>query len=188
MYWYFNLHNKNAWTWQISSICACIYSVGLSVAVTFWKVYLNCEPYWIISKPSWLGPTVAPFSVSLWQSEVSQRLCLDCHWWWSDQNSGCTLSESVHFHPLFSSSQSPGKEFQEEKFTQCILIAHNQLKMKEVVTRMDIWVWYQSSKSNLHRVLKNILPSVHIQSLKLHSCLHFEYSVSSVSLILREDS
>ena len=121
MYWYFNLHNKNAWTWQISSICACIYSVGLFVAVTFWKVYLNCEPYWIISKPSWLGPTVAPFSVSLWQSEVSQRLCLDCHWRWSDQNSGCMLSESVHCHPLFSSSQSPGKEFQEEKFTQCIL-------------------------------------------------------------------
>ena len=126
MYWYFNLHNKNAWTWQISSICACIFSVeGLFAAVTFWKFYLNREPYWIISKPSWLGPTVAPFLVSLWQSAVSQRLCLDCHWWWWDQNSGCMLFESVHFHPLFSSSQSPVKEFQEEKFIQCIP-AHNQ--------------------------------------------------------------
>lgn len=37
---------------------------------------------------------------------------------------GCMLFESVHFHPLFSSSQSPGKEFQEEKFT-CAMHSHS---------------------------------------------------------------
>lgn len=63
MYWYFNLHNKNAWTWQISSICACIFSVeGLFVAATFesfiWIVNLtessvnlaDWDPLWLHSQ------------------------------------------------------------------------------------------------------------------------------------------